>query len=58
MDDINEQIQQLTEELREYDIEMENVAGKLLILLGNFITVIIYHHHYHYYITFIHYYNI
>ncbi|CAG9538814.1 unnamed protein product [Cercopithifilaria johnstoni] len=28
LDDVNEQIEQLSEELREFDIEMENVAGK------------------------------
>ncbi|VDO49908.1 unnamed protein product [Onchocerca flexuosa] len=27
LDDVNDQIEQLTEELREFDIEMENVAG-------------------------------
>lgn len=34
LDDINEHIKQLTEELREFDIEMENVAGKLSTIIG------------------------
>uniref|UniRef100_A0A0R3S517 Intraflagellar transport protein 74 homolog n=1 Tax=Elaeophora elaphi TaxID=1147741 RepID=A0A0R3S517_9BILA len=34
LDETNEQIEQLTEELREFDIEMENIAGKSLTVIG------------------------